>query len=173
MRKNQSGIWSVILIVVASIVIGLWVIVLFFYFFVITNPQDDRRERKLRSVKANMGILGLGIEQYAGDHNGYYPPGLHDTNSKWGSDLLRPIHNPYDKQMVGVANMEADIKTTVPHGGQVYTVAQTYADRARPGSMRYFIDVKDRSSYAIIGYDQKGIPIKIEYGRKLNYVIHN
>lgn len=129
---------------------------------------------KISSVKANMHAIQLGVEQYAGDNYGNYPDGVLDKGFKWDTYVPSKPRNPIDQSIQGSANMEPDVKTAGTKGGPVYLIAQTYAGTGRPGTMRYFSDTGNRSTYALIGYDREGKIIKeTAAANAANYVLHN
>ena len=127
------------------------------------------------SVKANMHAIQLGVEQYAGDNYGNYPDGVLKDGFSWPTYVPSQPKNPLNQAITGSMNMEADVETTTePTGGPIYSIAQTYTGTGKAGTMRYFSDTSNHSTYALIGYDRCGKPIKESAAEDANnYVLHN
>lgn len=155
-RSKSYAHWSLLLNVILSIGTGL----------ALPKLQGACCGSSLESVKRNMHAIQLGVETYAGDHNGDYPDSLFDPNFKWSQTIPPNPKNPYNENMVGVQMVEENINTS----GKAKTAFEmaTKDDRPfrGPGMIRYYIDRRDHSTYALTGSDKEGRPIKVKYVQK-------
>ena len=120
---------------------------------------------KVSSVKANMHALQVGIEQYAEDHQGKYPDSVIDRGFNWSIYVPNSPKNPYNQSIQGAATMEPDVKITSPDKDSVYRIAHSYSNIGRAGYMRYFVDARNHSTYAIIGYSGDAVREFFDMGK--------